>query len=197
MSGPARDYLVIADEYSKLKIFNASNLHELLSVWVPFSAQPVQLLTLGKRLIYLARRISKENTSSAFELYELESSQLELEEFPNKRIPYQSEMNNDNIECRLVSTGEHSFAVVCLHPELLSVDCYSSEEAGVTHQSKRTHALPKADRDSLSVVYTEEDRQLLVLLGQESELDPPTELSLESESLEFTAKETLLRICLA
>ena len=70
---PHREYLLIADEYCKLKVYNAGNPHELLAVWVPSNAQPTQMLTLGKHLVYLTRRISKENTNSAFELYELES----------------------------------------------------------------------------------------------------------------------------
>ena len=86
-------------------MFNANNLHELLSVWVPFSAQPIQMLTLGKQLVYLVRSVAKDNPQSSFQLYEIESGQLELEEFPGKQIPYQSEMSNDNLECRMVETG--------------------------------------------------------------------------------------------
>lgn len=101
----AKDYLLIGDEYCKLKVFNANNMHELIAVWVPFNAQPLQILTLGKELIYLVRRVAKENTTNAFECYRIDSSRIEEEEFPGTKLPYESEMVNDNLDCRLVQTG--------------------------------------------------------------------------------------------
>ena len=53
---------------------------------------------------------------------------MEEEEFPGKQLPYESEMTNDNLECRLVATGEQSFALVCLQSERLMVDHYLLEK---------------------------------------------------------------------
>lgn len=143
MKGPHREYLIIADEYCKLKVFNVENPHELLAVWVPFHSQPVQMLTVGKHLLYLVRRVAKENTNSVFELYWLDSARLEEEDFPGKQLPYESEMSADNMECKIVGTTEQSFAVVCLQPEKIAIDHYKIGNEGVKQHKRQVNTIAR------------------------------------------------------
>jgi hypothetical protein len=81
----------VADEYSKLKIFNANNLQQILNIWIPFTCTPLQMLTLNpETLLYLCRIDKKDNNNCHFELYTLQPSQLEEEDFPGVKIAYQS-----------------------------------------------------------------------------------------------------------
>ena len=58
----------------------------------------------------------------------------------------------------------------------------------VKHRNRQAFPLTKGDRDSLSVLYLKEERQLAIVIGQENDFEPPFELPLSGDSQQLTEK---------
>lgn len=95
-------YLIVGDEYYKIKIYDGSNPLRLISVWIPFQADPVEMLAVNQTtLVYLSRIVEKDSDKCRFQLHQLDVKQLENEQFEGKPLQYQSHMANTNFMARL------------------------------------------------------------------------------------------------
>ena len=62
-------FFIVGDEYSKLKVFNFNNPHKIFSIWTPFEATPLQMVTINDTIIYLVKISKKDSVDCKYALY--------------------------------------------------------------------------------------------------------------------------------
>ena len=186
---PEYKVIVVGDQYSKLKVLNLERPHEILSIWTPFEAIPLQLVRINNTLVYLARVHKKDNVEVKYEIYTLDVSSLKEETFPGKlQAWFQSEFSDTHL-CRLVVT-QTSIYVVSIHPNTLKVQVFTE---GLELKKEVVSEIGKEEWNSLDIAYL---GGLYVFFGKENGSEPAKELPLpvEFKLVSSSAKESLVFI---
>jgi hypothetical protein len=67
---------IVGDEYSKLKVFNFNNPHEIFSIWTPFEATPLQMIRINNIIVYLVKVNKKDTVDCKYVLYTININDL-------------------------------------------------------------------------------------------------------------------------
>ncbi|CAD8166451.1 unnamed protein product [Paramecium octaurelia] len=67
--------MILGDSYCKIKVYNASNIDELLWVWVPFEGFLKQIIQDGEYVVMLFKRFD-EHENQYYEVYQIKQKEL-------------------------------------------------------------------------------------------------------------------------
>lgn len=84
--GEGKDVFIVADEYSKVKVFNYNNPHQIYSIWTPFEATVLQIIRVEQTLLYFVRINKKDTVECKYKLFTLDIDSLTSESFPGVEI---------------------------------------------------------------------------------------------------------------
>ncbi len=68
-----REYIMLGDDYCKLKIYNYLNMHEVTAIWYISNSIPLDVIQVdSRRFVLLVKHEDKENLKHTYRLYQFD-----------------------------------------------------------------------------------------------------------------------------
>ena len=142
---------IVGDEYSKLKVFNFENPHEIFSIWTPVEATPLQMVIVGDTIVYLVRISKKDTVECRYSIYTFGVSEIKSEQFPGKIFSDFDSEFSDNHLCKILASGNNIF-VVSLRLDTIIVNRLEYK-GGLVKKEEIRASIGKSDWSYLDIAY--------------------------------------------
>lgn len=87
------EFLVLADDQNRIKVYNSLNPHELVSIWHLVNTYAMECHVVGHHLVLLLKSQNPQSLREDIHLHRLPLELLKEEEYPGKSIPFTLEFN--------------------------------------------------------------------------------------------------------
>lgn len=127
-----KEYILLGDDYCKLKVYNYKNMHEITAIWYIPNSVPLDVLQISEEtVVLLVKHEDKENLKHTYKLYQFRVSDLDQADFSGSLIHSDKTETLNNSEyhpCSITYCQENkTLFFLKLYDERIEVVLFTSE----------------------------------------------------------------------
>ncbi|KAL4490814.1 hypothetical protein ABPG72_021868 [Tetrahymena utriculariae] len=129
-------YCILGDSYSKIKLFDLRNMHDLANLWVPFESHLISILEFQEVVVFLFQMKDSETLAKRYAIHLVCKSRFSESDYSGEKIE-SIQFSENATKVRIEKKNDHQFVIYQITKESdISVQTFDIQQKARVSEAK-------------------------------------------------------------